>query len=78
MQSPVLFSPYPQMCSTPAQAQPSPPPPLTNPYVYQPEVKERKKLTSFTCKDCIEFFSGRIRCAPQPHVDNEAQVGHHF
>lgn len=51
MQSPMMFRPHPQMCSTP-EVTSSP----AGSSLYQPEIKERKKLTSFTCKDCIAFL----------------------
>lgn len=40
------------MCSTP-EVTSSP----RGSCLYQPEVKEREKLTSYPCKDCIEFLN---------------------
>lgn len=51
MQSPMLYSPHPNMCSTPEARLSS-----SDSSFYQPEVKRRKKLISYTCSNCIEFL----------------------
>ena len=69
MQSPIPFSPHPHMCSTPEAT------PTSSPFssVQNPEVKERKRLTSYTCEDCIEFLRANQLTPFIPHF-KEAEV----
>lgn len=70
MQSPMHFSPHPYMCSTPEAAPTSPQYPCM--HDHESEVKERKKLTSYTLKDCIEFLEANKLTAFVPQfVESE-------